>query len=244
MSVNSRRPSDPLAARIAVADWSGLEAGLWREGFAVLPAVLTPMQCETLAAQYAETNRFRSRIVMQRYGFGRGEYQYFRYPLPDAVQTLRQALYPQLAPIANRWQAALRRQRRFPETLDDWLARCHDAGQCRPTPLLLRYQAGDYTCLHQDLYGELVFPFQAIVLLSQPGRDFSGGELVLTERRQGQAGRAAVVPLQQGDAALIAVNHRPTPSVRGFRRAALHHGVSRVQQGLRHTLGVIFHDAQ
>ncbi len=210
----------------------------------MLPSLLTPARCDELAGYFFEEARFRSRIVMERYAFGRGEYKYFSYPLPDAVQRLRQSLYPHLAPIANRWHAAMRIDARFPATHGEFRDVCHAAGQRRPTPLLLRYQADDYCCLHQDLYGEHVFPFQAIFLLDEPGRDFEGGELLLTESNPKKPGRADVVPLRQGDAVVLAVNHRPVRSARGFYRANLRHGVSRLHWGQRHTLGIIFHDAK
>ncbi|WP_254241778.1 2OG-Fe(II) oxygenase [Achromobacter pestifer] len=230
--------------RIAAADWQAVEDGLGRDGHAVLPALLTQAQCEELAGGYGDEARFRSRIVMERYAFGRGEYKYFSYPLPGIVEGLRQSLYPRLAPIANRWHAAMRIEARFPATHDEFQEICHAAGQRRPTPLLLRYQADDYCCLHQDLYGDHVFPFQAIVLLNQPGRDFEGGELLLAESNPRQPGRADVVPLRQGDAVVLAVNHRPVRSARGYYRANLRHGVSRLRKGERHTLGIIFHDAR
>ncbi len=231
-------------SRVAAADWGAVEDGLGRDGFAVLPALLTPAQCEELAAGFFDESRFRSRIVMERYAFGRGEYKYFSYPLPDLVGSLRHALYPRLAPIANRWHAAMKMAERFPATHEEFLAICQAAGQRRPTPLLLRYQAGDYCCLHQDLYGDHVFPFQVIFLLNEPGRDFAGGELLLAESNPKGPGRADVVPLGQGDAVVLAVNHRPIRSARGYYRASLRHGVSRLRHGQRHTLGIIFHDAR
>lgn len=234
----------PPETRIAAADWQAVEDDLGRDGYAVLPALLTQAQCEALAAGYGEQARFRSRIVMERHAFGRGEYKYFSYPLPDIVEGLRQSLYPRLAPIANRWHAAMRLEARFPATHDEFREICHAAGQRRPTPLLLRYQADDYCCLHQDLYGDHVFPFQAIFLLNEPGRDFEGGELLLAESHPKQAGRADVVPLRQGDAVVLAVNHKPQRSARGYYRANLRHGVSRLRKGVRHTLGIIFHDAR
>jgi len=230
--------------RIANTDWQAVEDDLGRDGYAVLPGLLTQAQCEELAAGYGEEARFRSRIVMERHAFGRGEYKYFSYPLPDIVEGLRQSLYPRLAPIANRWHAAMRLEARFPATHDAFREICHAAGQRRPTPLLLRYRANDYCCLHQDLYGDHVFPFQAIFLLNEPGRDFEGGELLLAESNPKQPGRADVVPLRQGDAVVLAVNHRPVRSTRGYYRANLRHGVSRLRKGERHTLGIIFHDAK
>ncbi|MGS1010690.1 2OG-Fe(II) oxygenase [Achromobacter anxifer] len=237
-------PHDLPESPISAADWDAVEDGLGRDGFAVLPALLTPAHCETLASGFFDESRFRSRIVMERYAFGRGEYKYFSYPLPDMVERLRQSLYPRLAPIANRWHAAMKMKERFPPTHGEFREICHAAGQQRPTPLLLRYQANDYCCLHQDLYGDHVFPFQAIFLLDEPGRDFEGGELILTESNPKQPGRADVVPLRQGDAVVLAVNHKPVRSARGYYRANLRHGVSRLRKGERHTLGIIFHDAR
>lgn len=236
--------SDMPEASIAAVNWQSAEDRLGRDGFAVLPSLLTPAQCEELAGYFFREERFRSRIVMERYAFGRGEYKYFSYPLPDVVGRLRQSLYPRLAPIANRWHEAMRIDGRFPATHDEFRAVCHAAGQQRPTPLLLRYQANDYCCLHQDLYGEHVFPFQVIFLLNEPGRDFEGGELLLAESNPKKAGRADVVPLRQGDAVVLAVNYRPVRSARGFYRANMRHGVSRLHWGQRHTLGIIFHDAK
>jgi uncharacterized protein len=233
----------PSVARVAALDWPRIEADLDSAGHAVIGELLTPAACEAIAALYDEPGRFRSRVVMARHGFGRGEYQYFAYPLPDSVQRLREALYPQLAPIANRWHAAMNIATRFPDAHADFLDRCHGAGQSRPTPLMLRYGAGDYNCLHQDLYGEHVFPLQVAVLLSAPGRDFDGGEFVLTEQRPRMQSRADVVPLRQGDAVIFAVHHRPVEGTRGTYRVNLRHGVSRVRTGHRHTLGIIFHDA-
>ncbi|OWQ45501.1 proline hydroxylase [Roseateles noduli] len=229
---------------VTALDWSTVEDDLGQDGFAVLPSLLTPAQCADIAGYFPEDERFRSRIVMERYAFGRGEYKYFSYPLPDVVGALRHALYEPLAPIANRWNKAMRINERFPPTHDEFRAICHAAGQRRPTPLLLRYQPNDYCCLHQDLYGDHVFPFQVIFLLNEPGRDFEGGELLLTQSDSKGAGRADVVPLRQGDAVVLAVNHRPVRSTRGFHRASLRHGVSRLHSGLRHTLGIIFHDAK
>lgn len=228
---------------MSAIDWARVGAELDAEGAAILPALLTPAECASLQASYGEERLFRSRVHMARHGFGQGEYQYFDYPLPDRVGALRATLYPALAPIANRWHASLRLDSRFPDRIEDFLARCHAAGQRRPTPLLLRYVAGDYNCLHQDLYGEHVFPLQVAVLLSAPARDFTGGEFVLTEQRPRRQSRPLVVPLGLGDAVVFAVHHRPVQGVRGIHRATLRHGVSRIRSGRRFTLGVIFHDA-
>ncbi|MDQ8000151.1 MAG: 2OG-Fe(II) oxygenase [Pseudomonadota bacterium] len=232
------------AVRVDALDWAAARTALDAEGAAVLPGLLTPSECEAAAALYDQPARFRSRVVMARHGFGRGEYQYFAYPLPPAVAALRSAFYPHLVPIANRWQAAMGLPARFPPAHDEFLARCHAAGQQRPTPLLLRYGEGDFNCLHQDLYGEHVFPLQVVVLLSEPGRDFEGGEFVMTEQRPRMQSRPMVLPLRQGDGAVFAVHHRPVQGTRGVYRVNLRHGVSRVRSGRRHTLGLIFHDAQ
>lgn len=225
-------------------DWEAIARALDARGNARLPGLLDPAQCAALAAGYASPDGYRSRIVMARHGFGRGEYKYFSYPLPPLLQALRQALYPRLAPIANRWNQLLGDPQRFPATHDAFLAQCHAAGQNRPTPLILQYGADDYNCLHQDLYGERVFPLQVAILLSRPGRDFSGGEFVMTETASsGQ--RAEVIALDQGDALVFTVNHRPAPGKRGgTRKVAMRHGVSRVRGGSRHTVGLIFHDAR
>ncbi len=208
------------------------------------PHLFTAAECHQLAALYEEPASFRSRIVMARHGFGRGEYQYFAYPLPSRIAALRQELYRHLVPVANRWNEALGTPTRFPETHQAFLAQCHSAGQRRPTPLLLRYEAGDFNCLHQDLYGAQVFPLQVAVLLSEPGHDFTGGEFVLTEQRPRMQSRVEVVALRQGDAVAFAVHHRPVQGSRGYYRVNLRHGVSRIRTGRRHTLGVIFHDAE
>jgi hypothetical protein len=229
--------------RPAPVDWLRVEAGLDADGAAVIEKLLSPEACRELIGLYAEDDRFRSRVVMARHGFGRGEYKYFDHPLPRSVADLRQALYPPLARIANRWNEALRLDVRYPSTHAEYLDRCHAAGQCKPTPLLLSYGEGDYNCLHQDLYGEHVFPLQLTVLLSQPGKDFEGGEFVLTEQRPRMQSRVEVVPLRQGDAVIFPVHHRPVQGARGVYRVNLRHGVSRVHSGKRHTLGIIFHDA-
>ncbi len=216
-------------------------------GFAVVSSLIGPDEFRPLAAMWPDKAKFRSHVVMQRHGYGRGEYQYFSYPLPDPVERLRQALYPPLAVIANRWNQQLGREKRFPPTLKAWLDECHAAGQKRPTPLLLRYGPGDYNCLHRDLYGELVFPLQATILLSDPGRDFDGGEFMLVEQRPRMQSRGEVVPLKQGDAVVFATNERPVQGTRGFHRSAMRHGVSSLRPGKqgaeRFTLGIIFHDA-
>jgi hypothetical protein len=224
-------------------DWARIEAELDAFGCATTGPLLTPEQCSAIAALYDREDGFRSRIVMARHGFGRGEYKYFAAPLPGTVQALREGFWPRLAPVANRWNAAMGLAPRFPDRHAEFLARCHGAGQTRPTPLLLRYEAGDYNCLHQDLYGEHVFPLQVAVLLSAPGRDFTGGEFVLTEQRPRMQSRAEVVPLAQGEGVIFAVHHRPVSGTRGTYRVNLRHGVSRLRSGRRHTLGIIFHDA-
>ena len=226
-------------------DWPAIEHDLDRDGVAVLPQLLQPRECAALAALYddAPAATFRSRVVMARHGFGQGEYRYFDYPLPDRVAQLRGALYARLAPVANRWNTVMGAAQRYPATHADYLARCHAAGRSRATPLLLRYGPGDYNCLHQDLYGEHVFPLQVVVLLSRPGEEFEGGESVLVEQRPRMQSRAQVVPLGQGDAAVFAVAHRPVQGTRGPYRVNLRHGVSRVRAGARSTLGIIFHDA-
>lgn len=219
---------------------SAVAVALDTQGWAALPRLLDAGQCAATVALYDERERFRSEVVMARHGFGRGAYRYFAYPLPPLVQQLRTALYPRLAPIANRWHERMGMARRFPATHADYLAECHAAGQTRPTPLLLRYGPGDYNCLHQDLYGENVFPLQCAVLLSE---GFEGGEFVLTEQRPRMQSRAAVVPLGQGDAVIFAVSQRPVRGGKGDYRVTMRHGVSEIRAGSRHTLGIIFHDA-
>jgi hypothetical protein len=233
-----------VATRVATLDWSAMAASLDAEGCARTGPLLTADECEALSASYPSDPPFRSRVVMARHGFGRGEYKYFAYPLPDLVLRLRTALYSKLATIANRWNEAMSIAVRFPGEHQDFLKRCHQAGQPRPTPLLLQYGPGDYNCLHQDLYGEHVFPLQATVLLSKPGADFSGGEFVLTEQRPRMQSRAEVVTLRQGEAVIFPVHHRPVRGTRGIYRVNMRHGVSRIREGHRHTLGVIFHDAK
>jgi hypothetical protein len=231
------------AGRVATVDWAAVAAQLDTQGWAVLPGLLSTGECDGVAALYDGSGGFRSRIVMARHGFGRGEYQYFAYPLPPLVEELRTSLYPHLAPIANRWHERMGMAVRFPPEHAAFLERCHAADQRRPTPLLLRYGPGDYNCLHQDLYGEHVFPLQVATLLSEPGEEFEGGEIVLTEQRPRMQSRAMVVPLRKGDAAIFAVNARPVQGTRGTYRVNLRHGVSVLRSGRRHMLGIIFHDA-
>ena len=233
-----------IAARVDAIDWTHIAADLDAQGCAVIEQLLTAQQCAALSALYPDDTRFRSRIVMGRHGFGRGEYKYFSYPLPDLIAEMRPLLYAQLVGVANRWNETMGIGIRYPDSHKAFLKRCHDAGQTRPTPLLLQYEAGDYNCLHQDLYGEHVFPLQVAILLSEPGRDFTGGEFVLTEQRPRMQSHAEVAPLRQGDAVAFAVHHRPVQGSRGFYRVNLRHGVSRIRSGKRHTLGVIFHDAK
>jgi len=235
--------ADAVGDRIAAVDWTGVGADLDAQGAAVIERLLTPEECRRIAALYPQDGLFRSTVTMARHGFGRGEYRYFGYPLPSLIAGLRATLYPCLAPVANRWQEAMGIETRFPDRLADFIARCHAAGQHRPTPLLLHYGEGDYNCLHQDLYGDHVFPLQVVVLLSKPGRDFTGGEFVMTEQRPRMQSRALVLPLDLGDAAVIAVHHRPVQGTRGTYRVNLRHGVSRVCGGQRFTAGIIFHDA-
>lgn len=240
----SAAPETTYAATINSADWQALECSLNDYGNAIVPGLLSPAQCEALAAGYDREQDYRSRIVMARHGFGRGEYKYFAYPLPALLDQLRHLLYPHLAPIANRWSRQLNMNVHFPPALDRFLDQCHAAGQMRPTPLILQYGPGDYNCLHQDLYGEHVFPLQVAILLSAPDRDFTGGQFVMTETAAASQ-RAEVIPLQQGDALIFTVNHRPATGKRGgTRKVAMRHGVSVVHSGRRHTLGVIFHDAR
>ena len=232
-----------LIDQIDTLDWAAVETSLDRLGFAVVPCLLPPADCLALAGQYDRDSLYRSRVVMSRHGFGRGEYKYFAYPLPEPIATLRSTIYPHLAPIANRWSQAMGMDTRYPMAHAAFIERCHAADQLRPTPLILQYEQDDYNCLHQDLYGEHVFPLQVAILLSEPGRDFKGGEFVLTEQRPRMQSRVEVVPLEQGDAVIFAVSHRPVQGTRGPYRVNLRHGVSRLRSGRRHTLGVIFHDA-
>lgn len=236
--------SGDISRRVAALDWQHAEQALDQYGNAVLPRLLTPAECRALAALYTDDTIYRSRIVMSRHGFGSGEYKYFNYPLPDVINSLRNAFYPYLAPIANRWNDAMGIAVRYPGQHADFIKRCHDAGQTRPTPLMLEYGPGDYNCLHQDLYGEHVFPIQLTILLSEPGKDFSGGEFVMTEQSYRRSSRVEVVPLAQGDAVAFTVNTRPVPGKRGTTRVTMRHGVSRVLAGRRHTAGIIFHDAR
>ena len=227
----------------ATVDWPGVAASLDERGYAVTPPLLTGEECRGLAALYPRDDAFRSRVIMQRHAFGRGEYQYFRYPLPRVVQGLREAIYPHLAPIASGWREKLGEDGRFPSSLGAYLDECHKARQQRPTPLMLKYGAGDYNCLHQDLYSDLVFPLQLTVLLSAPEEDFTGGEFLLVEQRPRAQSRGEVVPLWQGEAVIFPVHHRPVQSIRGHYRVTVRHGVSRLRSGQRYTLGIIFHDA-
>jgi hypothetical protein len=236
-------PTSP-ANIVRALDWPRIETELATRGCATTGVLFSPKECAALAALYDEPGRFRSRVVMQRHGFGQGEYQYFDHPLPASIAAWRSALYERLAPLANAWAAAMGQPADYPPDHAAYLARCHAAGQLRPTPLLLRYVEGDYNCLHQDLYGELQFPMQLTVLLSRPGEDFTGGEFVLTEQRPRMQSRAEVVPLAQGEAVIFAVNQRPVAGTRSTYRVTMRHGVSRVRSGRRHTLGIIFHDAR
>ncbi|MEI9938626.1 MAG: 2OG-Fe(II) oxygenase [Pseudomonadota bacterium] len=234
---------DALSERIAQTDWHTLGVELDAQGWAVLPRLISVAECIAVTALYDRDEAFRSRVIMARHGYGSGEYRYFSYPLPSLVQSLRSELYPRLMTTANAWHERLGLEPRFSGSHEEFLARCHEAGQVRPTPLLLRYAAGDYNCLHQDLYGEHVFPLQVALLLSAPGRDFAGGEFLLTEQRPRAQSRGTVVPLAQGDALVFSVRHRPVRGVRGDHRVTMRHGVSQVLSGSRHTLGIIFHDA-
>lgn len=241
------KPSSPetdVRVRVASVDWNRVAQDLDAQGHAVIERLLPEDECQSIASLYAEDTPFRSRIVMARHGFGRGEYKYFNYPLPDLIAHVRTAVYPYLAPIANRWNELLNDPIRYPAEHREFLDRCHEAGQVRPTPLLLKYEAGDYNCLHQDLYGEHVFPLQFAILLSEPGRDFDGGEFVMTEQRPRMQSRAVVAPLRRGDAVIFAVHNRPVHGTRGPYRLNLRHGVSTVRSGQRYTVGIIFHDAK
>jgi hypothetical protein len=247
VAANSPTPlssSKGLTERIEALDWEFLSRGLNEQGNVLIAGLLSANECDTIAVLYSKDELFRSRVVMGRHGFGQGEYKYFSYPLPDVIAVLREAAYSQLVPLANRWNSAMGIDTRYPQKHSDFIERCHKAGQVRPTPLLLRYGAGDYNCLHQDLYGEHVFPFQLAILLARPNKDFTGGEFVMTEQRPRMQSRPIVVPLRQGDGVVFAVRHRPVQGTRGTYRVTLRHGVSRVDAGHRHTVGIIFHDAQ
>ena len=247
--MNTTLPARPVTSvdittRVEAIDWASASTHLDGYGWTMLKTLLTADECESIARFYEDDRRFRSRVVMASHGFGQGEYKYFAYPLPDIVTELRMALYPRLAPIANRWNESMRVDVRFPGELADFIRRCHKAGQTRPTPLLLQYGAGDFNALHQDVYGEHMFPLQTTILLSEPEKDFTGGEFVLTEQRPRMQSRAEVVPLRRGDAVVFAVRDRPVQGTRGTYRVRMRHGVSRLRSGHRHTLGVIFHDAK
>ena len=237
------RGAGDLEARVGRYDWDAILSTLDTNGSVVIEGLLTPGECRGLVALYDDEKLFRSRVVMARHGFGSGEYKYFAYPLPALITGLRGALYARLAPLANDWNVAMKFSRRYPAAHGAFLEECHAAGQKRPTPLLLKYGPGDYNCLHQDVYGEHLFPIQVAVLLADPARDFTGGEFVLTEQRPRMQSRAEVVPLKQGDAVAFAVNDRPVKGTKGFYRVKMRHGVSRLRSGERHTLGLIFHDA-
>lgn len=244
LEVMSKPAKISIAHRVETVAWPQVSRELDAEGHAIIPGILSTDECDDVRALYENNKIFRSHIVMERHGFGRGEYRYFSYPLPDLVADLRASLYPRLVPIANKWNEALGTDLRFPAIHADYIQRCHRAGQTKPTPLLLKYGAGDYNCLHQDLYGEHVFPLQVAVLLSEPDRDFSGGEFVLTEQRPRMQSRPMVVPLRKGDGVVFAVHHRPVQGSKRVYRVNLRHGVSRIRSGSRHTLGIIFHDAK
>jgi len=241
--LQSRNHASSLTARIETTDWFHVEEELNGYGCAMLHGLLNARECDALTALYPLEDLYRSRVVMARHGFGRGEYKYFSYPLPPLITQLRRELYPHLVPVANRWNEVMDIGIRYPGAHAEFIERCHAAGQTRPTPLMLQYMTDDYNCLHQDLYGEHVFPLQVAILLSEPGEDFTGGEFVMTEQRPRMQSRAEVVPLRKGDAVVFAVHHRPVQGTRGVYRVNLRHGVSRLRSGQRHTLGVIFHDA-
>jgi hypothetical protein len=242
-SLAAANPANSVEDRVASLDWERISRDLDSHGSAMIERLLGPGECRSLAFLYSEENRFRSTVIMARHGFGHGEYKYFSYPLPRAVADLRSGFYPRLVPIADRWNAEMEIDIRFPSSLSRFIARCHAAGQIKPTPLLLRYGVDDHNCLHQDLYGKHVFPLQVAILLSEPGRDFTGGEFIITEQRPRMQSRPDIVPLRRGDAVIFAVHHRPVRGTRGVYRVNLRHGVSRVLSGQRHTLGIIFHDA-
>jgi uncharacterized protein len=239
-----KQEPDDIAARVTALDWANIATQLGSFGCATTGPLLTHDECAALSARYDDNGLYRSRVVMVRHGFGRGEYKYFSYPLPDPIASLRTALYPALADVANRWNAQMSLAQRYPADHAAYLKRCHAAGQTKPTPLLLQYGPGDYNCLHQDVYGDLVFPLQVAFLLSRPGEDFTGGEFVLTEQRPRMQSRAEVVPLTQGEGVIFPVHHRPVQGTRGVYRVNMRHGVSRLRTGKRHTLGIIFHDGK
>ncbi|MGX8008474.1 2OG-Fe(II) oxygenase [Mesorhizobium sp. ORM8.1] len=243
-SVTTKRASQSAESRIAAQNWHALVSDLNAHGCAVMPGLLSAEECTEIAALYPHEEHFRSHVVMARHGFGKGEYRYFRHPLPDLIGALRTALYPSLAGVANDWNEKMGVALRYPADHAAFLKRCHDEDQKRPTPLLLQYGPGDFNCLHQDLYGDLAFPLQVAILLSRPGEDFTGGEFVLTEQRPRMQSRAEVVPLTQGDAVIFAVHNRPVQGAKGNYRVNLRHGVSRLRSGQRHTVGIIFHDAK
>ncbi len=240
---SSRAGADAIETRMAQRNWPEIHTSLDADGWAIAPSLLTDAEADLIAGLYDRPSGFRSRIIMSRHGFGRGEYKYFSYPLPPLIEAIRTGAYPYLAPLANRWVERMGRGERFPPTHADFLARCHEAGQLRPTPLLLTYGPGDYNCLHRDLYGEQVFPIQIAILLDEPGRDFEGGEFVMTEQRPRLQSRPMVLPLHKGDATIFAVNSRPVKGTRGDYQVRLNHGVSKIRSGRRRTVGVIFHDA-
>ena len=235
---------ESASARVGSYDWQELSAELNGYGCAVMERLMSPEECRQIADVYLREEHFRSHIQMARHGFGKGEYRYFKYPLPDLLAGLRTAIYPHLARVANDWNERMGLDERYPERHEEFLKQCHDQGQTRPTPLLLQYFPGDFNCLHQDLYGDLAFPLQVAILLSEPGRDFTGGEFVLTEQRPRMQSRVEVAPLRQGDAVAFAVHNRPVSGSRGNYRVNLRHGVSRIRSGMRHTVGIIFHDAK
>ena len=244
MSLGVSITSTDNTDRVNALDWRRISQDLDTQGSAILERLIPSDECRAVVAMYPQDDLFRSRVVMARHGFGRGEYKYFAYPLPQIVAELRTELYPRLAPIANKWNTRMGIEIQYPESHAEFIKRCHNAGQNKSTPLLLQYASGDYNCLHQDLYGEHVFPIQVAILLSEPVKDFSGGEFVLTEQRPRMQSRPEVVPLRQGDAVAFAVHHRPVQGARGFYRVNLRHGVSRIRSGHRHTVGIIFHDAK
>jgi hypothetical protein len=245
MQIDSELKSEPsLGRRIAAVDWVAAGDSLDATGYVHLPGLLSGEECREIAGWYDDERRYRSTVIMARHGFGQGEYKYFAYPLPRLVASLRRQAYPHLAAVANRWSEYLGEERRYPASLERFTAQCHAAGQRRPTPLILRYEAGGYNRLHQDLYGDIAFPLQLAILLSEPARDFDGGEFILAEQKPRMQSRAEVVPLRQGDAVIFAVNERPIKGARGFYRARMRHGVSTIRRGQRATLGIIFHDAR